>query len=142
MKAHRRKGTIVDEKVKAFLHRVSEDEKLREKVEGIGDVGAEEAAQAISAIARAEGFDLSPEDLLSLGASGDGELDDAELAQVSGGGTACACVAFGFGDMTDNDGKQYGIGCPVFGKCSGYVEDGTGRPYYCLCIAGGGGALG
>ncbi len=102
----------MDGKVRAFLHRIAEDERLKERVEGVKAESAEESAQALSDIARAEGFDLSPEDLLSIGKPEDGELDEAELTQVSGGGSACWCVALGIGDA------------------------------HCLCIAAGGGELG
>ena len=71
------------EKFTEFMKKVKGDKKLQEKVAKIKT----EALEAISKIAKEEGFDLKPADF------GKGELSDEDLEKVAaaGGGTRGSC---------------------------------------------------
>ena len=69
-----------EEQLKAFQAAVKADAGLREKLEGIGDL------DAVVALAKEAGFDLSKADWLKYQAKQTLELSDEELEGVAGGG--------------------------------------------------------
>jgi len=65
--------------VQAFFEKVSEDADLRHKVESIQQPSVEAAAEAIAALAREHGFDLTAKDFLPS------EMSEDDLAGIAGG---------------------------------------------------------
>ncbi len=120
------------DKAKEFLKKVSEDEALHQKFEELAKEGEEEKARAsFVALAQEEGYDLEIDDF----AKAQGEVDDAELASVSGGWKQCVCVAGGVGEE-DQDGDR----CVCVALGSGAQKDAPHdkAPYTrCLCVLGG-----
>lgn len=127
---HQRKGRTMNEKVTKFYEAVSADDALQEElasvtegvdVEGVSEEEARQAmAEAVAAFAAEHDLDLTVEDVLAADAdaTAEGELSDAELAAVAGGGD-CGCVIIG---------AVNGCGCFIVGG----VHSGDG-----LCILGG-----
>ena len=74
-----------EEQLKAFLEAVKADAGLQEKLKAAGD------ADAVVAIAKAEGFVISAEELKKSQA----EISDEELEGVAGGGGALSVLNFG-----------------------------------------------
>ncbi len=87
-------------------------------------------AEKVIPQAKEMGFDLSADDFKQKS----GELSDAELEKVVGGGF-CRCAFAGGGGGTGNNGMIYGC------ACTGYGQGGDGHVYHCrcLCIMTGGG---
>lgn len=143
-------GTQMGEALRGFLHRASEDEAVKEKLAALqpaiglddgttpseGDFAA--MAQQASELAQAEGFDVSPDELVALWeGAGTQELDDAELAQVAGGKDVCACVAFGMGTVLGD--KKYCFGWGSCDKAAVPEGEKQEKSFFCMCFAGGGG---
>ncbi len=106
----------MNEKVTRFYEVVSADDALQAELvavtEGVNldSLSEEEAreamAEAVAAFAAAHELDLNAEDILAADAKApEGELSEAELEGVSGGGR-CACVIIG---------AVKGCGCVVVG---------------------------
>jgi predicted ribosomally synthesized peptide with nif11-like leader len=68
-----------EEKLSAFLAKLKDDTGLQEKLKGAADL------DAVVAIAKDSGFEVSKEDLLSHQANQPLELSDEDLAGVAGG---------------------------------------------------------
>ena len=94
----------MNETVNRFYEAVSADGELREELvsvtEGVTldgvseDVARVAMADAVAAFAATHGFDLAAEDILAAdGKAPEGELSDAELETVTGGG--CGCFVIG-----------------------------------------------
>ena len=117
----RRLEDAVNEKVKAFVEAAQADPELNEKLSKLN-------AEEFIAAARQKGFEITEEDLKPSA----GEVNETELASVSGG--FCACPSIGGGGGTDsNDGKTYGCACLTYGQGG----DGRGGDANCLCVATG-----
>ena len=109
----------MNERVRAFIEVAKADPELRDRLTSM-------SAEEFLAAAKARGFDLTEDDLRPP----EGELDDAEAANVAGG--HCFCVLGGGGGGTDsNDGNTYGC------ACAGYGQGGDGRvsDANCVCAA-------
>jgi predicted ribosomally synthesized peptide with nif11-like leader len=70
-----------EEQLSALLAKLKEDAGLQEKLKGAADL------DAVVALAKEEGFDVSKADWLKYQANQTLELSDEELERVSGGGT-------------------------------------------------------
>ena len=116
----------MNERVRAFIEVAKADPELRDRLTSM-------SAEEFLAAAKARGFDLTEDDLRPP----EGELDDAEAANVAGG--HCFCVLGGGGGGTDsNDGNTSGCACAGYGQgghdhgqvrldsIAGVVEDGAG----------------
>ena len=76
----------MNEQLKDFLKKASEDESIKDELKALEGLSAEENAEQAAAIAQKAGFDLSAEDFAPSSA----ELDEDELGAVAGG-EACCC---------------------------------------------------
>ena len=85
----------MNEQLKDFLKKASEDESIKDELKALEGLSAEENAEQAAAIARKAGFDLSAEDFAPSSA----ELDEDELGAVAGG-EACCCQYTGLGWLT------------------------------------------
>ena len=110
----------MNEQLKGFLKKASEDGPLKEELGALAGLPEEERAERAAAIAREAGFDVSVEDF----APAEAELDDDELNVVAGGGYACCCRQTGTGLMDDRpvlcDCPREGTGAWTYG--SGFVN--------------------
>ena len=88
------------EELKAFLEKVKGDTSLQEKLKAAAD------ANAVAAIAKAEGFSISAEDLKNA----QPDISDAELESVAGGG--CPRDAFAVSVNNPMICHLYGEDCP------------------------------
>ncbi len=106
----------MNENLKKFLEKVSENRALAEKV------CAEKDPAALIALAREMGFELTEEDFQKPME----ELNDDELDTIAGGSdVSCAC-ALGGGGTKDNNDKT--CACVLAG--AGYSKSGRER---CVC---------
>ena len=86
----------MNEQLKDFLKKASEDESIKDELKALEGLSAEENAEQAAVIAQKAGFDLSAEDFASSSA----ELDEDELGAVAGG-EACCCQYTGLGLVND-----------------------------------------
>lgn len=86
----------MNEQLKDFLKKASEDESIKDELKALEGLSAEENAEQAAAIAQKAGFDLSAEDFAPSSA----ELDEDELGAVAGG-EACCCQYTGLGLVDD-----------------------------------------
>ena len=86
----------MNEQLKDFLKKASEDESIKDELKALEGLSAEENAEQAAAIAQKAGFDLSAEELATSSA----ELDEDELGAVAGG-EACCCQYTGLGLVDD-----------------------------------------
>lgn len=132
----------MNENLKAFLDKASEDDELKNRLAEVVGQGIEASSEAVAAIAREAGFDVNADDVKELYGMGGEELDEEELAQIaaagaSGGDTApsewtrsvCQCVVGGHGSKDDLQGVkepcyciQYGEGYDEYHYCNGRPE--------------------
>jgi len=111
------------QKARAFLEFLSKDQALRERA-----AAAREVPELLK-LAKEQGFELSAEDLAPPAG---GELNEDELAAVSGAGI-CACVAGGGGTQ---QGDNHTCACVLAGfgiLGSSYKKD----KIRCSCFVGG-----
>ncbi len=114
----------MNENVRAFIEATKADPDLRERLPKLG-------VEELIAEAKARGFELTEADLKPPA----GEMDDAELGNVAGGGF-CFCPGLGGGGGTDSkDGHIYGCGCTNYGQGG----DGRLNDANCVCVIGGSG---
>ena len=110
----------MNEQLKGFLKKASEDGPLKEELGALAGLPEEERAERAAAIAREAGFDVSVEDFAPV----ETELDDDELNVVAGGSYACCCRQTGTGLMDDRpvlcDCPREGTGAWIDG--SGFVN--------------------
>ncbi len=114
----------MNESVKAFIDAAKADPDLRERLPKL-------SVEELIAEAKAKGFELTEADLKPPA----GEVGDAELGNVAGGGF-CVCPGPGAGGGTDaTDGNTYVC------VCTNYGQGGDGRlsDANCMCILGGAG---
>lgn len=127
--------------VRQFVEKAQQDGELKEKFQDISkqfkdaphnEETKEKVISAIIAIAKGNGFNLSPDDFRME----EGEILDSELVSVAGGG-GCFCIGAGGGGGTDeNDGNTYGCACVGYGQGG----DGSADDFSCMCpITGSGG---
>ena len=107
----------MNEQLKGFLKKASEDGPLKEELGALAGLPEEERAERAAAIAREAGFDVSVEDFAPV----ETELDDDELNVVAGGSYACCCRQTGTGLMDD---RPVLCDCPREG--TGAWTDGSG----------------
>ena len=76
------------EKVKKFYEKAMADVNLQDKLKGFKGLEKEKAIEAIIALAKENGFEFSKEDHLAFSnvQKGAGELNEADLDAVAGGG--------------------------------------------------------
>ncbi len=113
--------------LKAFLEAASKDKELLEKLKTAG------TPEAVIALAKEKGFDLTAEDLKQEPAPLS-EISDDELEAVAGG-KACACVLGGDGEENGYDEE---CGCLLLGN--GDIEGATHGRTRCTCFLAGGGS--
>ena len=107
----------MNEQLKGFLKKASEDGPLKEELGALAGLPEEERAERAAAIAREAGFDVSVEDFAPV----ETELDDDELNVVAGGSYACFCRQTGTGLMDDRP-----VLCDCPREWTGAWTDGSG----------------
>ena len=114
----------MNNQVKEFLKKASEDDVLSKKMEALSGVkDREEVRRKAAEIAKEAGFEISPEDFET-----DGEkMDDAEVADITGGWSICVCVTGG-GGKEDEDGTV----CVCVESGGGFRKDGPNQR--CMCL--------
>ena len=121
----------MNKNLKKFLETVSKDKELEKKALACNELGEEKGKEALLALAKECGIELTAADFEKKEASK--ELDDNELDAVAGGG-GCGCLAGGGGGGTDsNDGNKYGCACVAYGQGG----DGRAKDSNCFCIVQG-----
>ncbi len=117
------------ENIKLFFEKIQADAKLQEKLKALQEKTQEETVDAVVALAKESGYEVTREDLMEyMKAAGkavneNAELEDAELDAVAGGG---------YNDWVIVSGFSLGLGCLVSlaigGKCKlnkePYTDDG------------------
>jgi predicted ribosomally synthesized peptide with nif11-like leader len=107
------------EKVKEFYKALSSDAAMKERAKALLDKGRPadeaEAAAALIAFAKSEGYDFTADELKAYASAGAKELSDEELENVAGGGCGDTkeCFCFGAGGGT-KEGKT--CACVVIGN--------------------------
>ena len=125
----------MSENLKKFLELISTDKALQTKALACNELGEEKGKEALIALAKECGIELTEADLEKKAAPASSELDDDELDAVAGGG-GCGCAVGGGGGGTDKkDGKTYGCACVLYGQGG----DGSFNDANCMCYLGGGG---
>ncbi|MDR2560747.1 MAG: Nif11-like leader peptide family natural product precursor [Holophagales bacterium] len=118
------------EKVKEFYKALSSDEAMKERAKAMLDKGKPadeaEAAGAVIAFAKSEGYDFTAEELKAFASAGARELSDEELENVAGGCSGYAkCFCFFAGG-----GSQDGVTCACVGVGIGGSNPGPGLKCY------------
>lgn len=115
------------DRLKEFLKKASENEKLAEELRALQkDTDENVAVDKIIKLAESTGILLTEEDFNAEY----GEIDEAELADVTGGWKTCFCVQGG-GGTGDKDGKT----CACVAVGLGYRKDND--HVRCECIVDG-----
>lgn len=122
----------MNESMRDFLKRASEDETLRAKLDTLAGLPQDEIAQKAAAVAQEADFDLEPEDF----ALKNTELDADELDAVAGGHVNCYCARGGVGA---NEGTGTSCLCVMVGNGK---NSGAFREQTCVCVVGGEGTGG
>jgi predicted ribosomally synthesized peptide with nif11-like leader len=113
----------MNNQVKEFLKKASEDDVLSKKMEALSGVkDREEVRRKAAEIAKEAGFEISPEDFET-----DEKMDDAEVADITGGWSICACVTGG-GGKEDADGTT----CACLEAGFGLRKDNGNQR--CMCV--------
>ena len=119
----------MSENLKKFLDLLGSDKELEAKALACNELGEEKGREAMLALAKECGIELTAADLEKQEEPASRELDDDELDAVAGGATACLCSAGGGGGgIDDNDGKVIGCACVAYG------QGGDGRASDCNCL--------
>ena len=131
----------MSENLKKFLDLIGSDKELEAKALACKELGEEKGAEAMLALAKEYGIDLTAADLEKKAEPTSRELDDDELDAVAGGAHGddgfCYCVLAGGGGGKDcNDGNTFGCACVGYGQGG----DGRAKDANCRCIAGGAGS--
>lgn len=119
----------MNDNLKKFAEKVSNDPKLQEKLKSIKS-NDDESIDKLIAIAKEEGFELSKEDIDNEPL----ELSAEEMNSIVGAG-GCGCTLFGHGAGSD-------LFCTCVMKGTGYVQGygGLSSQGGCLCPGVGVGA--
>ena len=121
----------MSENLKKFLELIAINKELEAKALACNELGKEKGKEAMLALAKECGIELTLADLEEKEEPASCELDDDELDAVAGGG-GCACLAGGGGGGTDsNDGRTYGCACVGYGQGG----DGRASDMNCICPA-------
>lgn len=119
----------MSENLKKFLDLLGSDKELEAKALACNELGEEKGREAMLALAKECGIELTAADLEKQEEPASRELDDDELDAVAGGAMACLCSAGGGGGgIDDNDGKVIGCACVAYG------QGGDGRASDCNCL--------
>ena len=119
----------MSENLKKFLDLLGSDKELEAKALACNELGEEKGREAMLALAKECGIELTAADLEKQEEPASRELDDDELDAVAGGAMACLCGAGGGGTgIDDNDGKVIGCACVAYG------QGGDGRASDCNCL--------
>ena len=122
----------MSENLKKFLDMLASDKELEAKALACNELGEEKGKEAMLALAKECGFELSAADFEEKAESTSRELDDDELDAVAGGACGCAFAGGGKGNDAAN-GKQYQCSCVLYGlgkekkgdsNCSCYISGG------------------
>ena len=128
----------MSENLKKFLDMIASDKELEAKALACKELGEEKGAEAMLALAKEYGIELTAADLEKKAEPASRELDDDELDAVAGGENKmlCYCVLAGGGGGKDcYDGNTVGCACVGYGQGG----DGKAKDANCRCIAGGAG---
>lgn len=126
----------MSENLKKFLDLLGSDKELEAKALACNELGEEKGREAMLALAKECGIELTAADLEKQAEPASRELDDDELDAVAGGALACLCSAGGGGGgIDDNDGKVIGCACVAYGQGG----DGRASDCNCLCMIVGAG---
>ena len=121
----------MSENLKKFLDLIGSDKELEAKALACNELGEEKGKEALNALAKENGIELTEADFAKKEKPSSCELSDDELDAVAGGG-GCACLAGGGGGGIDsNDGRAYGCACVGYGQGG----DGRASDMNCICPA-------
>ena len=133
----------MSENLKKFLELLASNKELEAKALACNDLGEEKGKEAILALAKECGMELSLADLEQKAEITSRELNDDELDAVAGGAATgnehgfCLCpIAGGGGGKDADDGNTFGCACVVYGQGG----DGRRKDINCNCIMGGTGS--
>ena len=131
----------MSENLKKFLDLIGSDKELEAKALACNELGEEKGREAMLALAKECGIELTAADFEKKAEPASGELDDDELDAVAGGAGGeeghCYCVLAGGGGGKDcNDGNTFGCACVGYGQGG----DGRASDANCRCVVGGAGA--
>ena len=126
----------MSENLKKFLELLASNKELEAKALACNELGEEKGKEALIALAKENGIELTEADFEKKAEPASCELSDDELDAVAGGG-GCGCIAGGGGGGTDsNDGNKYGCACVAYGQGG----DGRSKDSNCWCVFQGWGA--
>ena len=136
----------MSENLKKFLDLLGSDKELEAKALACNELGEEKGREAMLALAKECGIELTAADLEKQEEPTSRELDDDELDAVAGGAATgdeygfCYCIAAGGGGGEDShDGNVFGCACVAYGQGG----DGRASDANCRCYFGGmGGGIG
>ena len=119
----------MSENLKKFLDLLANDKELEAKALACNELGEEKGREALIALAKEKGIELTAADFEKKPVSN--ELDDDELDAVAGGRGACTCGIAGVGGGRDvNDGNSFHCFCGAYGQGG----DGRVKDCNCACI--------
>ena len=123
----------MSENLKKFLELIGSNKELEAKALACNELGKEKGKEAMLALAKECGIELTLAELEEKEEPASCELDDDELDAVAGGGeNTCFCVGGGGGGGIDSkDGKKYGCACVLYGQGG----DGRAKDYNCTCCS-------
>ena len=125
----------MSENLKKFLDLLGSDKELEAKALACNEQGEEKGREAMLALAKECGIELTAADFENPAETASHELDDNELDAVAGGSGACYClVGGGGGGKYDGSGTVYGCACVAYG------QGGNGKDNDMSCICTGYGA--
>ena len=120
----------MSENLKKFLALIANNKELEAKALACNELGEEKGKEALLALAKECGIELTAADFEKKEKSASGELSDDELDAVAGGGSNCGCFAGGGGGGIDaSDGKVFGCACVAYGQGG----DGRANDANCVC---------
>jgi len=130
----------MSENLKKFLDLIGSDKELEAKALACNELGEEKGREAMLALAKECGIELTAADLEKQAEPASRELDDDELDAVAGGAGGeegfCYCVLAGGGGGTDDEnGKVFGCARAAYGQGG----DGRASDANCRCVFGGAG---
>ena len=112
----------MSENLKKFLALIANNKELEAKALACNELGEEKGKEALLALAKECGIELTAADFEKKEKSASGELSDDELDAVAGGGG---------GGTDSNDGRVYGCACVGYGQGG----DGRASDMNCICPA-------
>lgn len=130
----------MSENLKKFLDLIANDKELEAKALACNELGEEKGKEAMLALAKECGIELTAADFEKKAEPTSRELDDDELDSVAGGAATgdeygfCYCIAAGGGGGEDSDdGNVFGCACVAYGQGG----DGRAKDANCRCYLGG-----